>query len=377
MRGTIKKDGASWYVLFDLGKDPVTGKRKQKKKRGFKRQGDAQKYLTEQLNAINKGTYFEPKDIKFGEYLDYWIENHAKPNTAVRTLEGYNYIVQQHLKPTLGNVKIAHLLPSHLQEYYSQKLADEEQNKKGLSAQSVKHHHRLIHKALKDAVKWQFIGRNVAEAVTPPKVKKVEMKIWNAEQVKIFLNAAKESVYYPVYLTAIHTGMRRGEVLGLRWQDVDFDDDKIYVRQALQEVKKVGLTFKEPKSGKSRSITIPAFLKKELKKVYKQNLENKLSFGQLYNDFDLIFSQKNGKPIQPTELARNYRKCVEKSCLPYIRFHDLRHTHATILFKLGEHPKQVSERLGHSTIGITLDTYTHMLPSMQKETALKLEELFS
>jgi integrase len=219
----------------------------------------------------------------------------------------------------------------------------------GLSAQSVKHHHRLIFKVLKDAVKWHLIVRNVAEAVTPPKTRKVEMATWDNEQVKIFLDVSKDSSYYPIYLTAINTGMRRGEVLGLRWQDIYFDNNIIYVRQSLQEVKKVGLTFKEPKSGKSRSISITPTLAKELNKLYKQQLADKLLLGQGYQDLDLVFAQKNGKPIQPTVMARNYRKMVETSGLPYIRFHDLRHTHATLLLQQGVHPKVVSERLGHST----------------------------
>jgi len=219
------------------------------------------------------------------------------------------------------------------------------------------------------------VATAVAEAVTPPKTRKVEMQTWDNEQVKVFLNVSKDSPYYPIYLTAINTGMRRGEVLGLRWQDIDFDNNIVYVRQSLQEVKNVGLTFKEPKSGKSRSITITPSLVKELKKIYKQQLENKLSFGQEYHDLDLVFSQINGKPIQPTEMARNYRKMVDKSGLPYIRFHDLRHTHATLLLQKGVHPKVVSERLGHSTIGITMDTYTHVLPNMQKEAAHLLEQL--
>ena len=169
--------------------------------------------------------------------------------------------------------------------------------------------------------------------------------------------------------------MRRGEVLGLRWQDIDFDNLVISVRQSLQEVKRVGLTFKEPKSGKSRSITITRNLAKEFKKLYEQQLENKLLFGQVYYDLDLVFAQQNGKPIQPTEMARNYRKVVENSGLPYIRFHDLRHTHATLMLQKGVHPKVVSERLGHSTICITMDTYTHVLPNMQKEAALQFEQL--
>lgn len=151
-------------------------------------------------------------------------------------------------------------------------------------------------------MKWQFIIRNVAEAVSPPKTKKIEMQTWNNEQVKIFLEVSKESRYYPIYLTAINTGMRRGEILGLRWQDIDFENNILYVRQSLQEVKKVGLTFKEPKSGKSRSITITPSLTKEFKKLYKQQLEEKLLLGREYNDLNLVFAQKNGRPIQPTEM---------------------------------------------------------------------------
>ncbi len=263
MRGSIKKDNNNWNVVFDLGKDPITGKRKQKRKRGFKTKKEAEKYMTEQLNAIDKGTYFEPSEMTLSEYLDYWVENHAKPNTAKRTYENYQYMINLHLKPILGHIKISKLQPSHLQEYYAQKLSNGKTDKGGLSAQSVKHHHRLIFKALKDAVKWQLIVRNVAEAVTPPKTRKVEMQTWDNEQVKTFLNVSKDSPYYPIYLTAINTGMRRGEVLGIRWQDIDFDNNIIYVRQSLQEVKEEGLTFKEPKSGKSRSITITSSLTKE------------------------------------------------------------------------------------------------------------------
>ena len=314
MRGSVNKDGSSWYVIYDI--KTATGERKQKKKRGFKTKKEAEKYLSEQLTAIDKGTYFEPSEMTFSEYLDYWIENYAKPNTAQRTLENYQYMITQHIKPDLGQINISKLQPAHLQKYYVEKLKKGKVDGGGLSATSVKQHHRLIFKALKDAVKWQLLVRNVAEAVKPPKTKKVEMKTWNDEQVKSFLEAAKGSQYYAVYLTAIYTGMRRGEVLGLRWQDIDFDNLVIYVRQSLQEVKKVGLTFIEPKSGKSRSITITSNLAKELKKLYKQQLKYKLLLGQEYHDLDLVFAQKNGKPTQPTEMHRNYRKEIETSGIP-------------------------------------------------------------
>src|SRR4051812_28561713 len=136
MRGSVKKDGSSWYVAFDLGKDPLTGKRKQKRKRGFKTKKEAEKFLSEQLNSIDKETYFEPSVLTFGEYLDYWLENYAKPNTAARTLEGYSYVIRKHIKPSLGNIKISKLQPSHLQEYYAQKLNNGKLDGGGLSAQS-------------------------------------------------------------------------------------------------------------------------------------------------------------------------------------------------------------------------------------------------
>ncbi|WP_075980811.1 site-specific integrase [Bacillus massilinigeriensis] len=376
MEGSIKKVGDTWQVRYDAGKDPVTGARKQRKKGGFKTKKEAQKFLSEQLNEINKGTYFEPKDITFSEFLDYWLDNHAKLNTAPKTIEGYSYIINLHLKPSLGNIKIAQLNPSHLQQYYTEKLANGRINGEGgLSAQSVKHQHRVISKSLRDAVKWQFLARNVAEAVSPPKVKKVEMQTWDDKQIKTFLEAAKTSVYYSIYLTTIYTGMRRGEVLGLRWQDVDWENKIIYVRQTLQPLRGVGLTFKEPKSGKSRSISITSNIIAELRKINEQQFIYKEQFGSEYHALDLVFAQKNGKPIQSPEMARDYRKVVKSTNLPYIRFHDLRHTHATLLFQQGIHPKVVSERLGHSTIGITMDTYTHVLPNMQKEAADQFEQL--
>lgn len=374
MRGSIKKEGNGYRVVYDLPRDPITGRRRQKKKR-FKTKKEAEKYLNEQLNAINKGSYFEPKNMIFGEYLDFWLENYAIPNTSARTVEGYSYIINQHVKPALGSIKISDLQPLHLQEYYSMKLKTGKIDGSGLSAQSVKHQHRLISKALKEGVKWQFLARNVAEAVTPPKTKRAEMMTWNSDQVKAFLVAAKLSVYYPVYLTTIYTGMRKGEVLGLRWQDLDSENNVLYVRQTLQPIKGQGLTFKEPKTGKGRSVTVSSSLVKELKKIYKKQLEYKLLLGEDYNELDLIFSQKNGNPIQPAELSRNFHKIIQKVNIPDIRFHDLRHTHATLMLQQGIHPKVVSERLGHSTIGITMDTYTHVLPTLQKEAAQQFEQL--
>jgi integrase len=385
MRGSIKKeekvskDGKkvkSYYVVFELGRDPITGKRKQKKKRGFKTSKEAEKYLTEQLNAIDKGTYIEANKMSFGEYLDYWLKNYAEPNTAPKTFEGYDYIINTHIKPLLGQIELYKLQPLHLQEYYTLKMEDgRTDGNGGLSAQSVKHHHRLISKAVRDAVKWQFVIRNVAEAVNPPKPKKQEMKTLEGEQIAVLLNTAKSSQYYPVIFTAIYTGMRRGEVLGLRWEDVDLENKIVYVRQALQAVKGKGLIFKDPKTGKGRSVAMTDRLVQMLRSHKAEQNKRKLLLGESYEDYGLVFCQGNGKPFQPSELTRAYNKLIKKAGVTPVRFHDLRHTHATLMLKQQIHPKIVSERLGHSKVGITLDTYSHVLPNMQKEAADQFDQI--
>ncbi|MCL6601101.1 MAG: site-specific integrase [Alicyclobacillus macrosporangiidus] len=195
MRGSIRKDvtrkeGTTWSVVFDVGVDPATGKRQRRRKRGFKTKMEAEKYLAEQLRAIESGTYIKPSRMTFGQYLDYWLDNYARVNVRSKTYEVYCVIARRHVTPVLGGILLTKLQPIHLQKYYTAK-QDE-----GLSAQTVRHHHRLISKALNDAVKWQLIPRNVSLAVTPPKPRKVEMVTLDVDQIGKLLDAAKGSQYH-------------------------------------------------------------------------------------------------------------------------------------------------------------------------------------
>jgi integrase len=377
MRGHIAKKGKRWYPVIDIRDE--NGKRKRKWLQGFDTKKAAQAFLNEKLNEIQKGTFVQTSDMTVADYLRYWLNNYAKPNTAPRTYEGYEMIVDKHLIPALGHLKLEKLQPLHIQKYYTDALVHgRKDGKGGLSHRTVLHHHRVLHEALGQAVKWQLVVRNVADAVEPPRPERHEMQTLTSEQVRILLEEAKKTQYYALIYTAIHTGMRRGELLGLRWQDINFDTNTISVRQTLQRVVGKGLIFREPKTQKSRRpISIPPSLCELLKKLKIQQAKDKLLLGEAYQDLGLVFTQRDGTPFEPSEVGRVYRSILKKANLPPVRFHDLRHTHATLLLEEGIHPKVVSERLGHSTIGITLDTYSHVLPTMQEEAALRLDEKLS
>ncbi|TCS80341.1 site-specific integrase [Tepidibacillus fermentans] len=376
MKGHVRKRGSKWVFVIDVGRDEKTGKRIRKWFSGFNTKKEAEKAMAQKIHELNMGTYVEPSKLTLGDYLYQWLENYAKVNTAPRTYEGYEMIIKKHIIPSLGHITLDNLKPLHIQRYYSDKLSHgRTDGTGGLSAQTVLHHHRVLKEALEQAVKWQLIVRNVADAVEPPRPKKVQMVTLNKQEISKLLETAKDSPFFPIIFTAIYTGMRRGEILGLRWRDINFHNRVISVRQTLQAVKGKGLIFKEPKNGKERTVSIPDSLIDLLKKQKIKQNENKLRFGPAYNDFDLVFAQPNGNPFQPSELSRGFNKIIKKAEITPIRFHDLRHTHATLLLEQGVHPKIVSERLGHSSINITLDTYSHVLPNMQEEAANKFDDL--
>ncbi|WP_339063632.1 tyrosine-type recombinase/integrase [Tepidibacillus marianensis] len=378
MKGHVRKRGSKWAFVLDIGRDEKTGKRIQKWFSGYNTKKEAEKAMTQKVHELNTGAYVEPSKLTLRDYLYQWLENYAKVNTAPRTYEGYEMIIRNHLAPSLGHIVLEKLKPLHIQKYYSAKLTNGRfDGMGGLSAQTILHHHRVLKEALEQAIKWQLIIRNVADAVEPPRPQKIEMVTLNKEEVSKLIEAAKGSPLFPIIFTAIYTGMRRGEILALRWKDININNKMISVRQTLQAVKGKGLIFKEPKSGKERTVSIPDSLIEQLKKQKIKQRENKLLLGQIYSDQDLVFAQKNGSPFQPSEVTRGFNKIIKESGITKVRFHDLRHTHATLLLEEGIHPKIVSERLGHSSINITLDTYSHVLPNIQEEAANRFNELLS
>ncbi|SDY34816.1 site-specific integrase [Thermoactinomyces sp. DSM 45892] len=378
MRGHVRRRGYKYCFVIDIGRDPQTGKRKQMWSKGFDEEGDAEKAMIKAIYEMNQGIFVESNKITFGEFLCRWLEDYAQINCAPKTFEFYELVIQKHIIPSMGKLLLTQLKPMHIQNYYSKKLTNGRlDGKGGLSARSVHHHHRLLHEVLEHAVKWQLIFNNPVKATIPPKPKKKRVNALTKEQVLTVLQLAGKLWCYPIIFFALNTGMRRGEILGLRWKDVDLEKRTISISYSLQRVKKKGLQLRPATKteGSRRSLAISNSVVDMLKKVQTHQASNKLQVGEFYQDNGFVFSMSCGKPIDPHRVSKEFRHLVKKSDgIPYMSFHDLRHCHATLLLQQGEHPKVVSERLGHSTITLTMDTYSHVLPNMQKEAADKLDK---
>lgn len=376
IKKVVLKSGKVVYrTTVDAGDDPKTGKRKQKLLTADTK-GELEKEAAKILADVARGTYFEPEKKSFSEYLDYWLETYGKPNLGVRTYESYQSIIDKHLKPGLGSIPLTRLLPVHIQNYYSEAQtggrADNKKSKDGnLSSNTVYKHHRLIFEALHHAVKWGMLVRNVAEQVEPPKKKKPEISWFTQAEVKTILQATEGAyLYMPTYL-AVTTGMRLGEVLGLRWSDLNLKGEFLSVVQTLKQAK-AGLVFGPPKSRASRR-RIDLFLEvvTELKKYQHEYRKKKLAT-ELWQDNDLVCCLQDGSPIPIGNVSPYWKIVVKRALGRDAHFHMLRHTAATMMLERGVPLKDVSEMLGHSSIAITADTYGHVTPAGRKRAALAL-----
>jgi len=374
MKGHIRQRGEkSWAVVLDLGRD-AGGKRRQKwhTVKGTKK--DAQRELARLLHELNTGAYVEPTAMTLAVYLDRWLHDYAKSNVSPKTYERYEEIVRLHLKPALGHVQLSKLQPLQIARYYSDALVSgRADGGGGLSARSVLHHHRVLRSALHQAVKWLLLPRNPADAVDPPRPQNREMKALDEEATATLLRAAASTRLSLPVMLAVTTGLRRGEILGLRWEDIDFQSATLAVRQSIEQTRE-GLRFKQPKTVKGRRVVaLPSLAIEALKQHRAKQAATRLALGGGYSDNDLVCAREDGTPWPPDALSTAFVGLVRKAGVPVVRFHDLRHTHATQLLRQGVHPKIVSERLGHSTVGITLDVYSHVLPGMQEEAAMRTD----
>ena len=379
MKGHIyKRAPGSWTIVYDLLTDPTTGRRKQKSQtvKGTKR--DAQRVLREVLISLEQGSYVKPNKITLGEWLKQWLRDYVSINTTDRTQESYNSIVERHLIPSLGKVILTDLQPQHIQSYYAEKLnKGRVDGRGGLSARSVVYHHRILSKALDYAVKMGLVVRNVSKVVEPPRVARVTMSTLSLEEAIRFLDVARETDYYVYFATLLYTGLRRGELLALRWRNLDLENSKLTVVETAYKLGDGRYIIKEPKTPHSRrSVTLTPSLV-ELFKVYRADQELlRIQLGiSLYAD-DFVFIRPDGSPVNPSAVTLAFRRIIKRAGLKDIRIHDLRHTHATLMLMAGVHPKVVSERLGHANIGITLDIYSHVLPGMQEAAAEKFDGIF-
>jgi integrase len=382
MRGSLRKRGNSWQLRVFLGVDETTGKKTYTNKTIHGTKKEAERELNRIVREVDTGGFVEPENITVGAYLQRWLKDYVQTSgRAEWTRRTYSSIVTKHLIPAFGRVQLQRLTPAMLQHYYATKRENGSLGNawlaagQPLSATTVAHHHAVIHEALEHAVKQGVIARNVADAVEPPKIKRQGSEVWSVEDVQRFLAHAKENRYYALFLAAITTGMRQGELLGLRWQDVDLDAGIASIRQTMHKAGK-NPVFGTPKTDRSRRrvVLLPEPVR-ALRVLQVAQAADRHEAGETYRDYGLVFTVPGGAPISAANLLkRGFRPLIERADVPTIRFHDLRHSHATLLLRNGVHPKIVSERLGHASITITLDTYSHVLPDMQQEAVAGLQQ---
>ena len=380
MRGHIKKRGkGSYSVVVSVGRDPTTGKYKYlwTSVKGTKR--DAERRLSELLSQLDSGAFVRPRKTTLGEYLETWLKEYVWADLAPRTAEAYQLIVRRHLVPALGKITLTGLKPEHIQHYQSEKLScGRADGKGGLSPRTVRHHYMALHAALARAVKMGLLGRNVADAVDPPRYQRHQWQSLSEFGVSSVLEAARETPYYVLFYQALFTGMRRGELLALRWCDVDLLLGRVQVTRSLHRLGTGEVVIRSPKSERSRRVvSLPpsaALLFQEEKE--KQQRERAM-VGLEVKDDDLVFRDHEGRPLRPDTVTHAWVKLVRRIGLKGIRLHDARHTHASLMLKQGVHPKIVQERLGHASIGLTLDTYSHVAPGLQEAAAAGFDKVIS
>ena len=333
---------------------------------------EVQEKLKVALRELQQGTLVTGPQQTVAQYLHEWLKVH-KQVIRPRSYERYEAIIRLHLVPMLGKLPLQKLTGQHLQRLYTEKLES------GLSSTTVSAIHGMLHTALDNALKLGILTRNVCEAVSPPRKVHKEMKPLSPEQVRQLLEVAKGHPQEALFILALATGMRRGELLGLKWQDIHFEQSVLQVQRALTRMP-TGLGYKEtePKTRKSRrSIVLTAFAIEALKKHQARQLKMKKVAGDAWEEHDYVFCTAAGKHLHPGhDVLEELKKLLKKAGLPDVRFHDLRHSTATLLLSKGVHPKVVQEILGHSEISMTLDTYSHVLPTMQKAAMEGLNDFF-
>ena len=335
---------------------------------------EAQEKLKKALYEQQQGTLITAPQQTVTQFLRDWLESTQVQSVRPRTYERYEEIVRLHIIPALGKHQLQKLTAQQVQTFYAKKL------KEGLSSTTVNTIHNVFHKALDTAKKWKLIFENVCDLVSPPRARQSEFKPLTLEQIRVLLDVARGHPIEALLTLALATGMRRGKLLGLKWRDIDFAIGTLQIHRILTRVPtKVpgkGFIEAEPKTEKSRrNIILAPFALDVLKQHRTRQLEAKLKAGPKWEEHDYVFCTSVGTHLNPDrDVLFQLKKLLKQAGLPDIRFHDLRHSAATLLLSMGVHPKVVQEILGHSQITMTLDVYSHVLPTMQQEAMNKLND---
>jgi integrase len=374
MRGHIReRSPGHWAIVLDIH-DPETGKRRRKWHNFAGTKREAQVECARLISELRHGTYIEPNKITLGQFFERWL-NDVKPRVSPKTFERYEQVCLKNIAPLLGAVALRKLRPAQIAAGYSKALeSGHRKGKGGLSPRTVHHMHVILKAALTQAVKWELLIRNPADAVNPPKVSPLLMRTYDLAQTAELIEAVRGKRICISTLLAVLCGLRRGEIAALRWRNVNLTCSQLAVVQSAEQTR-AGVRYKEPKNGRARTVALSPTMTTELSARRITQAEEFLKIGKRPGDDDFVVTQADGSPLRPHSLGQEWVRFLGANpTLPRIRFHDLRHAHATHLLASGVHPKIASERLGHSKIGITLDLYSHVLPNMQTDAASVVDE---
>jgi integrase len=355
--GTVyKRSDGLWVAQITLS----NGKRKAKYSR---KQSEVKDWLLERRRQITDGVLVDDKKITFGNFLEQWFEDIAKPRLKPSTIITHTSVIKNHIQPAIGEIRLSQLSPVHLQSLYSQKL------KEGLSSRTVKYIHTIIHQTLDQALKWGLVARNVSDVVDAPKLVKTPVEPLTQDQVKRLLEVLEGDRLYSFYVVSLGCGLRRGEALALTWDAVDLENGTLYVKQIIQHIIGQGLVISEPKSEKSRRVVVMPDFVKEALITHKNN--------QVIES-EYVFHTSVGTPFYPRNIVRHFKKNLDKAGLPnHIRLHDLRHTFVSFMLAQNVPPKDVQVIAGHASFKTTMDIYGHLMPGAQQEAAKKMDKLFN
>lgn len=367
--GQIQNRGPNvWLVRVYRGRE-ASGKRRYLNKtiHGTKRQ--AQEWLTRTLHELSVGIFAEPSKQTLGQYLSTWLEGTARQRVSGRTYRDYTGIVRRYVEPALGGARLSDVAPADVQALYAGLTV------RGLSPTVVRHTHAVLRSALKQAVRWNLLYRNPCDLVDLPRLKRRELRYLAPDEAKRFLESAREDKWYALWMVLLYGGLRPGEAAGLKWADLD--SSVLHVQRSIVFGYRGRWEAKEPKTPRSRrSVPIPGCVVEALREHRVRQAKEQLASDSEYRVQGFVFTDAGGDPVNVPDLrSHHFDPILEGASLPHLRIYDLRHTCATLMLAGGTNPKVVSERLGHSSITITMDTYSAVLPTLQEEATDTLERL--
>jgi integrase len=379
VRGRVTKYKGRYYVIIEEGIDPRTGRRRRTSRAGGATLRGAERLLAELLEQKRTDTYVEPSQLSLAEYLkEVWLPA-TEHEVRRSTFDAYRRNVELHVQPRIGRLKLQKVRPLDLTKFYADLLRDGRLDLKGgLSPKSVHNIHQMLRKALEDGVRQNYLVRNVAASAKVPKptaARRAEMRYWTSAELRHFLDSARDSRHFTAWYLAASTGMRRGELLGLRWSDIDLERGRLAVRRALVSVSYTVYESDAKTQRSERVIDLDARTVKVLREHHAQQIGERESIDAGYRNRGLVFAKPDGATVHPDIFSQAFQRRVASASVPRIRLHDLRHTHATLLLQAGVSPKVVSERLGHATVAFTMQVYAHVIPGMQADAAAAFSDL--